>query len=201
MKLIFSDKTRFSLRTYLWLFFFVSAAGCLWESFLYLLFYHSVVKRGFFHGPWLPVYGTGAVILEWLLQAQPTRLSHRIYRSRFSHAVFIFFLSAIVCSLFEYAIGTYLEWRYQIRYWDYRGFPLQLNGRVCLFSFLLFGIGGLLLHDLIFPAIRRFSGRLSSQRGRFALRFLLLLFLCDLVYSCYFPNTGRNITFPVFFRF
>lgn len=162
-----------------------------------MVLYHSFVNRGFFHGPWLPVYGSGAVLLELVLQSLlPQKCSGK------KHVLLIFILSSVSCSVVEYLLGAYLEWRYQIRYWDYRDFPFQINGRVCLYSFLCFGVSGILLHRYLFPAIRRIGQKLTVHTARTILMLLLILFLSDLIYSCHTPNTGSNITFPVsiFFR-
>ena len=51
---------------YVWLFFLTAVFGWLWEGLLYLLKDEMYVNRGFLTGPWLPIYGMGAVMLEIL---------------------------------------------------------------------------------------------------------------------------------------
>ncbi len=135
------------------LFFTVSVAGYLWEILIYFLMNGSFTNRGFFHGPWLPVYGLGAVLLAWLLDALPARIK------RYPHALFL--LSSCVCTATEYLLALYLETFRHVRYWDYTGWPLSVKGRVCLVSFLFFGFGGPLLDGWLMPAIRRIVTRVT----------------------------------------
>ena len=196
------------LSAYLTLFFLVSIGAYFWEVFLYVAFYHSLVNRGFFHGPWLPVYGSGAVLLAWLLthlfpdSPSNTDVSSGTFRSRpcttsAGRKLSVFLCSACSCCLMEYLLGIYLMWRYHIRYWDYRSFPFQLHGYICLYSFLGFGIGGVILHAFLFPSVLSFYRTHAPRTAIKLLLFLSILFLSDFIYSCYCPNTGNNITFPV----
>lgn len=54
------------LLLYNFLYLAISAGGWLWEMLIYLATRRQFVNRGFLHGPWLPVYGTGAVLLSLL---------------------------------------------------------------------------------------------------------------------------------------
>lgn len=44
----------------------VAIGGWVWEALIFLLTEHRFVNRGFFYGPYLPVYGAGAVLLSVL---------------------------------------------------------------------------------------------------------------------------------------
>ncbi|MCM1104145.1 MAG: putative ABC transporter permease [Clostridium sp.] len=190
-----SNRTQEHLDTMLLLFFTVSVSGYLWEILLYFLMNGTFTNRGFFHGPWLPVYGLGAVLLAALLERLPARLKKRL--------PLLFFLSALVCTATEYLLGLYLETRRHVRYWDYTGWPLSIGGKVCLISFVFFGLGGLLLERRLLPFLRRIPQRLALRRIRgvnylhIALGALCLLFLVDLFYSYAHPNMGNNISFRI----
>ena len=108
---------------YFYLFFLASVLGFLWEVLLYFVLHHYFVNRGFFYGPWLPVYGAGAVLLEAFLQ-----------RLHIHRAVPVFAVSALTCSTLEYLLGAYLAWYRGLRYWDYSHLPFHLNGHICLYS-------------------------------------------------------------------
>ena len=45
----------------------LSVFGWLWEVGMHLVSYGEFVNRGALHGPWLPIYGTGAVLILTLL--------------------------------------------------------------------------------------------------------------------------------------
>ena len=54
------------------LFFFIYAfLGWVWESCYVSLKSRQWVNRGFLHGPWLPIYGSGAIVI--LLLTLPAR--------------------------------------------------------------------------------------------------------------------------------
>lgn len=181
--------------TMLLLFFTVSVSGYLWETALYFFMNGTFTNRGFFHGPWLPIYGFGAVVLAGVLEKLPARLKNRL--------LLLFLLSALVCTATEYLLGLYLETRRHMRYWDYTGWPLSIGGKVCLVSFLFFGFGGLLLERLLLPALKRVPQTLSLHRIRgmkffhVVLGMLCLLFLVDFFYSYAHPNMGENISFRI----
>ncbi len=194
--------TQQKLDTALLLFFIVSVSGYIWEILLYYCMNGTFTNRGFFHGPWLPVYGLGAVLLAAMLEKFPARLKRK--------PLTLFFLSALVCSATEYLLGTYLEMRRHMRYWDYSGWPLSIQGRVCLISFLFFGLGGLLLDGWLLPVLRRLPERLQKSKRsdpskhiggitllHVTLGALCLLFTLDLIYSYVHPNIGNNISFKV----
>lgn len=50
------------------LFFVFSVAGWLWEVGLHLVQDGVFVKRGVLSGPWLPIYGTGGVLIMLVLR-------------------------------------------------------------------------------------------------------------------------------------
>ena len=113
---------------YVLLFFLVSFLGWLWEVGIYLVREGRFVNRGILFGPWLPVYGSGALFLYLLLRRWKRR------------PMFVFLISLTVCSLLEYLAGFFLEKAWGVRWWDYSGMLLNLNGHVCLMSSLMFGL-------------------------------------------------------------
>ena len=56
-----------TLEDWLLLFFLFSAAGWAWEVLLTACTTGQWVNRGMLHGPWLPVYGVGGVLLAAVL--------------------------------------------------------------------------------------------------------------------------------------
>lgn len=168
---------------YVWLFFLLSFFGWLWEGFLYLFKDDMYVNRGFLTGPWLPIYGAGSVMLEILF--------HR-WRDR---PLLTFVSSMVLCSALEYLAGWYLELTWGVKWWDYSSVPWNLQGRVCLYSSLLFGLGGMLLVWLVSPlfysAYRRIPRKVQTGAGL----LVLALFLADAAYSAMWPNVGTGITY------
>lgn len=91
------------------------------------------VNRGFMNGPFLPIYGSGAVIV--LVTTLPFRTS----------AATVFFMGMISATILEYCTGVVMEKLFHVRYWDYSNQKLNLNGHICLSSSLAWGVFSVLL--------------------------------------------------------
>lgn len=168
------------------IFFFFSASigGFLWEVLIFLFKDGTFTNRGFFYGPWLPVYGAGALVLSLFL-----------FKLK-KHPVAVFLLSAAIGTLLELAIGCFLDIVFDLRYWDYTGCLLNYRGYVCLWSTLGFGIAGMLWVCFLSTLLSKIWFKIPA-RIRYVLGTLLvLLFVLDIAAALIFPNTGQGITFP-----
>lgn len=194
-------------------FFLCSVGGFLWEVLLMYVLEGRYVNRGFLYGPWLPVYGTGAVLFHALLAPRPllvepfsdstdcaTFSMRQQKKLRFcSHLrrfIVLFFLSALLGSIIEFAVGYFLAVTWGLRYWDYSGCFLNFGGYVCIWSALGFGIAGALWIGVLSDIFRRFFFRLSAKTRRNLNTILLLLFVLDCAAALIFPNRGYSVTFP-----
>lgn len=168
---------------YVLLFFITAFAGWLWEILLFLVTDHAFINRGVYEGPYLPIYGTGGLLLCILL--------YRIRKRPF----FVFVLSMSICTVLEYLTSLFLEYRWGIRWWDYSGHFLNLNGRVCLLGAIVFGLGGMALVCLFLPYYEKIFERISPKWRRAVCLFLLLLFAADGAWCAMKPNIGTGISF------
>lgn len=173
---------------YILYFFLVSFAGWLWEVGLYFVTEQAFVNRGAFYGPYLPVYGVGGVLLWLLLQ--------RFHQRK----ILTFLLSMVLCSVLEYATGAFLEWKWGMRWWDYSGQFMNLNGHICLLCAVGFGLGGMLLNCYLMPFYMRLYHRFSAKRRKILCTLLLVLFAVDCIWCLVSPNTGENITIMTFLK-
>ncbi|MCH5262765.1 MAG: putative ABC transporter permease [Lachnospiraceae bacterium] len=168
---------------FVWLFFLLSVFGWVWEGFLSMFQNDTYVNRGFLTGPWLPVYGIGGVMLEILF--------HR-WRDK---PVLTFVSSMVLCTVLEYLTGWYLELTWGVKWWDYSEMPLNLQGRICLLSSLLFGLAGMLLVWVIAPLFnllyRKVPIRIRTSIGL----LVIIAFAADAAYSAIIPNAGKGITY------
>lgn len=123
------------------LFFFLYCfLGWVWESCYVSAKRRQWVNRGFLHGPMLPIYGTGAVII--LLATIPVRDSLWL----------VFLLGMLAATALEYVTGAAMEALFKVRYWDYSKQPFNLNGYICLTSSLAWGAFSILLVRFLHPA-------------------------------------------------
>ena len=157
--------------------FLVFLAGCLvgwiYEEIFYWITEGLLRNRGILYGPWLPIYGIGALGIYALkpLKGRPALL----------------FLGCVVLSgVVEYIIGYVGIHAFGLRLWDYRGLFLNLQGIICLRSVLSFGILGLAFHYLLEPLGEKLYRSLPAGAVRTGCFILLALFLFDCVLSALF---------------
>lgn len=118
-----------------WLFFFYIYCfiGWIWETCYVSVLQGKWVNRGFMRGPFLPIYGSGAIIV--LIFTLPVR----------TDAVAVFFIGMISATILEYCTGVVMEKLFHVRYWDYSNQPLNLNGHICVTSSLAWGVFSVVL--------------------------------------------------------
>lgn len=178
-----SRKYAYLLNTCLFLFFTAAAAGFLWEVLLSFFEKKQFVNRGFFYGPWLPVYGAGAVLLYLFLHKKKNR------------PLFCFFTAGLIGACVELFTGWLLNACFGLRYWDYRGQLFNIGGYICLYSVLGFALAGSAYICFFAPFLLRQWEKIPEKIRRHILGLLLVAFLLDAACSLIFPNTGRGITF------
>lgn len=178
-------KKQYSPASLILLFFVFSAAGWGWEVMYHLVEDHMFVNRGFLQGPWLPIYGTGGVLILMVL------------KKYFDRPILLFFMIMGVCGVVEYATGWMLEAVFHEKWWDYSEYVLQIQGRVCLIGLLIFGLGGLVFVYGIAPWMDRKINHMKCHMQKLLCGILIVLFAVDIVYSTWHPNQGAGITHPV----
>ncbi len=167
---------------YVLLFFCLSFLGWLWEVLLCLFSGAGFVNRGVYYGPYLPVYGIGGLLLMLLFHAKRKQ------------PFFVFFASALLCTALEYAAAVWLEYRWGVRWWDYSGSFLNVDGKICFLCSVGFGIGGVLLICFFQPLYHKFYHKMTRGMRIVLCILLIILFVMDAAYSIIKPNSGANIT-------
>ena len=178
----------YSLLSLIAIFFIICFGGWIWEVALNLVTNGTLVNRGVLHGPWLPIYGTGSVMILILL-----------YRFRRNPALFII-LTIILCGFVEYGTGTYLELTKGIKWWDYTGYFINISGRICAEGLLVFALGGVAITYVIAPRIDNLIRKADKKILKIICIILLIIFAFDLVYSGKHPNTGEGVTNEMYIK-
>lgn len=120
------------------LFFFIYCfLGWVWESCYVSIKKREWINRGFLHGPMLPIYGSGAIIV--LICTIGVR----------DQIVLTFLFGMTGATILEYVTGAYMERLFRVRYWDYSHMPLNLKGYICLPVSLGWGVFSVLLVRVI----------------------------------------------------
>lgn len=158
------------LATWFFVFMFYSVAGWVMEIIITYVQHHKFINRGFLVGPVCPIYGTGAVILTYLMRGIESPLA-------------IFCVWLVGGSLIEYVASYLMEKIFRVRWWDYTENDFNLNGRVCLWPAMTFGIGGVVVLKFINPALFGLIASLPSTIVIIAAVVLAVILLIDIILS------------------
>lgn len=174
---------RYSVWSVILLFFAFSLMGWVWEVSLHLITDGVFVNRGVLHGPWLPIYGTGGVMILAVL-------------NKFREKPLVeFLLTIVLCGCVEYFTSWFLEITHNgEKWWDYSGYFLNLNGRICAEGLLVFGLGGMAIVYVAAPLLDDLIRKIPYKILIPVCITLLAVFGADEVYSNRHPNTGKGIT-------
>lgn len=174
---------RYTIWSLIMMFFAFSFVGWVWEVSLHLISDGIFVNRGVLHGPWLPIYGGGSVLILTIL-----------YRLR-KNAVLEFLGTVLLCGVVEYMTAWYLEIAHNgQKWWDYTGYFLNINGRVCAEGLFVFGVGGMFIVYVAAPMLEHLISGIKYKILIFACAVLCVAFATDQLYSSKNPNNGPGIT-------
>lgn len=165
------------------LFFFYCFCGWIWESCYVSLCQHHWVNRGFLHGPLLPIYGSGAILI--LFATIPVAQDLRL--------VWLFGMAA--ATALEYVTGVVMERIFQIRYWDYSQHKCNLNGYICLSSSIAWGFFSILLVRFLHPPVARLLARIPALCVDPLAHLLTAAFTVDMVCSVQAALDLRDMLF------
>ena len=129
------------------------------------------LSRGFLVGPYIPIYGTAAIVMSFLLTKYQTNL------------IVLFVMSSLICTIIEYFTSYVMEKVYKLRWWDYSNIKYNLHGRVCLKNSILFGIGGILIINTTNPLMKYALTKIPNIILMTLSTIFLIIFSIDLIFS------------------
>ena len=180
-----SSYIEFNFLDLILLFLTFSIVGYVWEVLLDFLDYGIFINRGTMFGPWLPIYGFGGILIITYLQKFKDK------------PIILFITSFLLSGIIEYFTGWYLETFKHMKWWDYSGYFLNIKGRICLEGLLVFSFAGCIFTYFIVPHLSNIYSKINVNLKRIIVIVLLSLFFIDLVYSHFYPNMGRGITYEI----
>ena len=101
------------------------------------------VNRGFLFGPICPVYGVG--MLAVLLALEPIK----------DNFCGLYLGSVAITTAIELLMGVLSKRLFHTRLWDYSQEPFNFRGYVCLKFSLVWGVGALVVVDILHPILIR----------------------------------------------
>lgn len=140
-------------KTFQWLFFFYFYCFCGWcfESAYVSLKAGKPVNRGFMRGPFLPLYGSGAIMM--LVVSMP-----------FQDNVLLTYLAGVLgATALEYVTGVTMEALFKVRYWDYSKQRFNFQGHICLSSSIAWGFLTILMTRVVHRPVEQFVLSISGS--------------------------------------
>lgn len=112
-----------------WLFFFYFYCffGWVFESTYVSICERKWVNRGFMRGPFLPIYGSGGIMM--LVVSMPFQ----------DNLILTYLAGCLGATVLELVTGLTMEALFKVRYWDYSNQKLNYKGVICLSSTLAWG--------------------------------------------------------------
>ena len=141
----------YTFSTWLFFFYFYCFLGWVWETCYVSVLKAKWVNRGFMRGPFLPIYGSGAIVV--LIFTLPFR----------TNAGLVFLVGMTSATLLEYFTGVVMEKMFHVRYGDYSSQRLNLNGHICVTSSLAWGVFSVILTLYGHTPIERFVMRMNEN--------------------------------------
>lgn len=186
-KLKIDYNKKYEISSIILFFFIFSFIGWLWEVGLFVFTEGKLVNRGALYGPWLPIYGTGCTLIVLLTK-------FKSFKRAIKNPTLIFFIVMILCTIIEYLTSWIIELKTGVRYWDYTGIFLNINGRVCLESSTFFGLGGCLCLYFVAPYLEMNLQKLSNPVKIILCIVLVSTISIDTIYSQIYPHVGDGIS-------
>ena len=132
---------------------------------------HLVVRQGLVYGPFIQVYGLGAMIYYiLLLKTQDTKK--------------VFIYSFFMGGALEYICSFMQEIFLKSISWDYSGSFLNLNGRTNFVYCIFWGLIGIAFLKIFWRFVPNLDKVVSSKKWRFITYILMIFIFFDITISC-----------------
>lgn len=159
-------------------FIIYSIAGFIIETLFALIRYGVLESRqSFLYGPFCSIYGLGAVIMIIFLQY--------FLKNNFT----LFAGGFIIGSITEYLVSLIGELILHVKWWDYSNMPLNINGRICFYYSIFWGLLAIFLMKVIHPHVRRFMAlilkKFSKKPVKIAILSITIFMFLDCLISGY----------------
>lgn len=164
------------------LFFFIYCfLGWVWETVYVSAKSGKFENRGFMNGPFLPIYGSGAIVI--LFVAIPVR----------NNILLVFVFGMIAATILELVTGICMEKLFHVRYWDYSYRKIQYKGYICLVSSIAWGVFSCLMIFGFHKPIERFVLSIPDTLGQTLALILNIVNVADFATSFKTAMELRNM--------
>lgn len=172
----------------------------IWYILFYLIFY-SVIgyiletgfglfskgvlesRQSFLYGPFCAIYGIAATLMIILLT------KHK------NNTILIFISSIIIGAGAEYLMSLICELIFHFKWWDYSGYFLNINGRICLTFALIWGFLGIFLIKYLNPLINKFINFIKNKISTKFFKGFIIALSIFLIFDIFISATTLRMFF------
>lgn len=129
-------------------------------------------RKSFLYGPFCAIYGLGAVVM--ILCLQPFKKNNNT----------LFWGGFVAGSVIEYLVSLIGELIFHVIWWDYSDMPLNINGRVCVYFSIFWGLLGICLVSYINPKIDKLINFIKRKISDKALKIIEMITAVFLIVDC-----------------
>lgn len=134
---------QYTLIQWLFFFYFYCFFGWIFESTYVSAKSRKFVNRGFMRGPFLPIYGSGAIMM--LVVSMPFQ----------DNVLLTYIAGCIGATALELATGVIMEALFKVRYWDYSSQKFNYKGHICLSSTIAWGFLTILMTGFVHRGVEK----------------------------------------------
>lgn len=127
----------YSMVQWLFFFYFYCFVGWCIESAYVSVKNRRLTNRGFMRGPFLPLYGSGAIMM--LVVSMPFR----------DNIIMTYAAGCVGATVLEYVTGVTMEALFKVRYWDYSNVKFNFQGHICLGTTIAWGFLTILMTEVV----------------------------------------------------
>ena len=171
------------ISSYVIYFMLYAMIGWIYEVFLEVVVYRwGFSNRGVLFGPWLPVYGFGALLFIFIVYPI---IKGKDFKKKLLMLPVVFILCMLSATLLE-LLTSYLcelfmgSWPWQ----TYADYKYNFQARIALSPSIRFGLGGVLFLYLLQPLFEKLVLWFGEKKNKICIVILLVLiidFVCTII--------------------
>ena len=170
------------LSNYIVYFMLYAMIGWIYEVFLEVVVYRwGFSNRGVLFGPWLPVYGFGALIFIILIYPL---IKDKKYPKKIYYIPLVFLGCMLSATLLELITSYICEFFMGFWPWQtYANYKINFEARIALSPSIRFGLGGLFFLYVLQPLFEKITSKLGSNKTKYLSIIIICILVIDCIYS------------------
>lgn len=155
----------------LWVFIIYCFLGWVWESSFCSIKAKKLINRGFLIGPYIPIYGCGALVVY--LTLYPFR----------DQLLLVYIGGVIFPTILEFVTSWVMEKVFAATWWDYSNEKFNIQGRICLKVSLFWGFFSVAMVEIFHPLVLMLIDKIPRHTGEIAGGIFVVVFSADFAHT------------------